>query len=255
MNKIAATGRLAMVLDLHGHSQKLDAFFYGCDPPAAGAKASRSAAASAAAAAEGAAVRALELEGGEGLLQRGSSKGKHVWVEAGTNDGVEHKGEKEGVEGISGWCSMVVGDSLSDGHAEMDEGGVEAVTAGSAEEGSVPGVAVGRADPQKQKLMVRLLPYFACASNAQYSYEKGKFKVQKGKMGTARVVAAKQLRVTRAYTLEASLGGTTAGGRRDHFSVRNYVQLGKDLMGTLARLQAGEEEQLCREVAEALGQC
>jgi len=35
LQRLASTGRLALYCDLHGHSRREDAFFYGCDPPAA----------------------------------------------------------------------------------------------------------------------------------------------------------------------------------------------------------------------------
>mmetsp|Transcript_9796 Transcript_9796/g.28021 ORF Transcript_9796/g.28021 Transcript_9796/m.28021 type:complete len:662 (-) Transcript_9796:200-2185(-) len=34
VQRLASTGRLALFCDLHGHSRREDAFFYGCDPPA-----------------------------------------------------------------------------------------------------------------------------------------------------------------------------------------------------------------------------
>lgn len=35
LQRLASTGRLALYCDLHGHSRREDAFFYGCDPPVA----------------------------------------------------------------------------------------------------------------------------------------------------------------------------------------------------------------------------
>jgi hypothetical protein len=128
------------------------------------------------------------------------------------------------------------------------EGAAEALAAGMG--GVTGGVGVGQqADAATHQLLVHVFPYLASCINPQYRFEKCKFKVQKGKIGTARVVAAKQLKVAQAYTLEASLGGTTAGGRREHFRVGDYLQLGRDLMVALARLQVGEEEELCRWMA------
>lgn len=52
----------------------------------------------------------------------------------------------------------------------------------------------------------------------QFSFENCKFKVQKNKEGTGRIVVW-VLGVTNSYTLEASFGGSTMGGRAGtHFS-------------------------------------
>ncbi|XP_050079667.1 cytosolic carboxypeptidase Nna1 isoform X2 [Anopheles maculipalpis] len=67
----------------------------------------------------------------------------------------------------------------------------------------------------------------------KFSFENCKFKVQKNKEGTGRIVVW-VLGVTNSYTLEASFGGSTMGGRAGtHFSTADYEHIGRAYCETL----------------------
>ncbi|KAJ8344195.1 hypothetical protein SKAU_G00315240 [Synaphobranchus kaupii] len=70
------------------------------------------------------------------------------------------------------------------------------------------------------------------ASN-KFSYRNCKFKVQKSKEGTGRVVMWK-LGITNSYTMESTFGGSTLGDRRGtHFTTQDLKSLGYDFCDTL----------------------
>ncbi|KAG5685061.1 hypothetical protein PVAND_014262 [Polypedilum vanderplanki] len=67
----------------------------------------------------------------------------------------------------------------------------------------------------------------------KFSFENCKFRVQKNKEGTGRIVVW-LLGVTNSYTLEASFAGSTLGSRNGtHFSTMDYEQLGRAFCETL----------------------
>ncbi|KFB48996.1 AGAP000113-PB-like protein [Anopheles sinensis] len=67
----------------------------------------------------------------------------------------------------------------------------------------------------------------------KFSFENCKFKVQKNKEGTGRIVVW-VLGVTNSYTLEASFGGSTMGGRAGtHFSTADFEHIGRAYCETL----------------------
>ncbi|NWZ30635.1 CBPC2 carboxypeptidase, partial [Asarcornis scutulata] len=66
----------------------------------------------------------------------------------------------------------------------------------------------------------------------KFSFPSCKFKVQKSKEGTGRVVMWR-LGVTNSYTMEAAFGGSTLGGRNSHFTVEDLKSLGYHLCDTL----------------------
>ncbi|KAL7026828.1 hypothetical protein ACKWTF_005185 [Chironomus riparius] len=67
----------------------------------------------------------------------------------------------------------------------------------------------------------------------KFSFENCKFRVQKNKEGTGRIVVW-VLGVTNSYTLEASFAGSTMGSRAGtHFSTMDYEQLGRAFCETL----------------------
>ncbi|XP_065541683.1 LOW QUALITY PROTEIN: cytosolic carboxypeptidase 2 [Lathamus discolor] len=69
----------------------------------------------------------------------------------------------------------------------------------------------------------------------KFSFPSCKFKVQKSKLGTGRVVMWR-LGVSNSYTLEAAFGGSTLGGRSSHFTVRDLTALGAHLCDSLLDL-------------------
>ncbi|CAH2234171.1 jg9051 [Pararge aegeria aegeria] len=67
----------------------------------------------------------------------------------------------------------------------------------------------------------------------KFSFENCKFRIQRSKEGTARVVIW-MLGVANSYTMEASFGGTELGSRMStHFSAQDYESLGRTFCETL----------------------
>ncbi|VVC91638.1 unnamed protein product [Leptidea sinapis] len=67
----------------------------------------------------------------------------------------------------------------------------------------------------------------------KFSFENCKFRIQRSKEGTARIVIW-MLGVSNSYTMEASFGGSELGSRMStHFSVQDYENLGKTFCETL----------------------
>ncbi|CAG5056032.1 unnamed protein product [Parnassius apollo] len=67
----------------------------------------------------------------------------------------------------------------------------------------------------------------------KFSFENCKFRIQRSKEGTGRVVVW-MLGVSNSYTMEASFGGTELGSRMStHFSVQDYENLGRTFCETL----------------------
>lgn len=67
----------------------------------------------------------------------------------------------------------------------------------------------------------------------QFSFENCKFRIQRSKEGTGRVVVW-MLGVANSYTMEASFGGSELGSRMStHFSVQDYESLGRTFFETL----------------------
>ncbi|NXW25332.1 CBPC2 carboxypeptidase, partial [Circaetus pectoralis] len=66
----------------------------------------------------------------------------------------------------------------------------------------------------------------------KFSFPSCKFKVQKSKAGTGRVVMWR-MGVSNSYTMEAAFGGSTLGGRSSHFTVEDLKSLGYHLCDTL----------------------
>ncbi|XP_046995654.1 cytosolic carboxypeptidase Nna1-like [Schistocerca americana] len=67
----------------------------------------------------------------------------------------------------------------------------------------------------------------------KFSFENCKFRIQRSKEGTGRVVVW-MMGVTNSYTMEASFGGSTLGSRTDtHFHSQDYEQMGRYFCETL----------------------
>ncbi|NXK14775.1 CBPC2 carboxypeptidase, partial [Herpetotheres cachinnans] len=66
----------------------------------------------------------------------------------------------------------------------------------------------------------------------KFSFPSCKFKVQKSKAGTGRVVMWR-MGVSNSYTMEAAFGGSTLGGKNSHFTVEDLKSLGYHLCDTL----------------------
>ncbi|XP_054027674.1 cytosolic carboxypeptidase 2 [Dryobates pubescens] len=83
------------------------------------------------------------------------------------------------------------------------------------------------------RLCQRLFPLML-SKNApdKFSFPSCKFKVQKSKAGTGRVVMW-HLGITNSYTMEVAFSGSTMGGRSSHFTVQDLKSLGYHLCDTL----------------------
>ncbi|KAM6068279.1 cytosolic carboxypeptidase 2 [Theristicus caerulescens] len=85
----------------------------------------------------------------------------------------------------------------------------------------------------RQRLRQRVFPLML-SKNApdKFSFPSCKFKVQKSKAGTGRVVMWR-LGVSNSYTMEVAFGGSTLGGRSSHFTLEDLKSLGYHLCDTL----------------------
>ncbi|XP_032300586.1 cytosolic carboxypeptidase 2 isoform X2 [Coturnix japonica] len=91
----------------------------------------------------------------------------------------------------------------------------------------------GGRDGSEMRLRERVFPLML-SKNApdKFSFSSCKFKVQKSKEGTGRVVMWR-MGIANSYTLEAAFGGSTLGGRNSHFTVEDLKSLGYHLCDTL----------------------
>ncbi|NXS53236.1 CBPC2 carboxypeptidase, partial [Brachypteracias leptosomus] len=85
----------------------------------------------------------------------------------------------------------------------------------------------------RTRLCQRIFPLMM-SKNApdKFSFPSCKFKVQRSKEGTGRVVMWR-LGVSNSYTMEVAFGGSTLGGRSSHFTVEDLKSLGYHLCDTL----------------------
>ncbi|NXG41588.1 CBPC2 carboxypeptidase, partial [Psilopogon haemacephalus] len=83
------------------------------------------------------------------------------------------------------------------------------------------------------RLCPRIFPWMLSKNVPdKFSFPSCKFKVQKSKAGTGRVVMWR-LGVTNSYTVEVAFSGSTVGGRSSHFTVEDLKSLGYHLCDTL----------------------
>ncbi|XP_065492981.1 cytosolic carboxypeptidase 2 [Caloenas nicobarica] len=102
----------------------------------------------------------------------------------------------------------------------------------------------------RSRLRQRIFPLML-SKNApdKFSFPSCKFKVQKSKAGTGRVVMWR-LGVSHSYTMEAAFGGSTLGGRSSHFTVQDLKSLGSHLCDTLLDFCDPDPAKLQRCLAE-----
>uniref|UniRef100_A0A8C3KM90 Cytosolic carboxypeptidase 2 n=1 Tax=Calidris pygmaea TaxID=425635 RepID=A0A8C3KM90_9CHAR len=83
------------------------------------------------------------------------------------------------------------------------------------------------------RLLQRVFPLML-SKNApdKFSFPSCKFKVQKSKAGTGRVVMWR-MGISNSYTMEVAFGGSTLGGRNSHFTLEDLKSLGYHLCDTL----------------------
>ncbi|XP_054728956.1 cytosolic carboxypeptidase Nna1 isoform X2 [Anastrepha obliqua] len=94
-------------------------------------------------------------------------------------------------------------------------------------------------NPEK-KLTEQVFPLMLHKNVAdKFSFESCKFKVQRSKEGTGRIVVW-MLGITNSYTIEASFGGSSLGSRKGtHFNTADYEHMGRAFCETL--LDYGDE--------------
>ena len=81
---------------------------------------------------------------------------------------------------------------------------------------------------------VRLFPRILASMNKVFDLNSCKFKVEKGKLGTGRVVVWKDYEVTNSFTLENSFHGYDQGDDFRYFDVKDFMQLGHDIINSLS---------------------
>uniref|UniRef100_A0A669QC66 Cytosolic carboxypeptidase 2 n=1 Tax=Phasianus colchicus TaxID=9054 RepID=A0A669QC66_PHACC len=91
----------------------------------------------------------------------------------------------------------------------------------------------GGRDGSETRFQERIFPLML-SKNApdKFSFSSCKFKVQKSKEGTGRVVMWR-MGIANSYTLEVAFGGSTLGGRNSHFTVEDLKSLGYHFCDTL----------------------
>lgn len=77
------------------------------------------------------------------------------------------------------------------------------------------------------KKQIRIFPYLLSQINANFSYDKCSFKVQKSKLGTGRVVVNREIGCSCSYTLEISLAGSSQ--TKAHFSQDDLLEMGDNV--------------------------
>ena len=80
---------------------------------------------------------------------------------------------------------------------------------------------------------MRLLPRILARNSHVFDINSCKFKVEKSKMGTARVVVWKDYEVTNSFTLENSFHGFDYGESFREFGVDDFKELGQTLITSI----------------------
>ncbi|XP_030379191.1 cytosolic carboxypeptidase Nna1 isoform X2 [Scaptodrosophila lebanonensis] len=88
-------------------------------------------------------------------------------------------------------------------------------------------------NPEK-KLTEQVFPLMLHKNSAdRFSFESCKFRIQRSKEGTGRIVVW-MLGITNSYTIEASFGGSSLGSRKGtHFNTQDYEHMGRAFCETL----------------------
>ena len=80
---------------------------------------------------------------------------------------------------------------------------------------------------------VRLFPRILARTNHVFDMNSCKFKVEKGKLGTGRVVIWKDYEVTNSFTLENSFHGFDYGDQFKEFTPFDFRKLGADILSSV----------------------
>jgi cytosolic carboxypeptidase protein 2/3 len=104
---------------------------------------------------------------------------------------------------------------------------------------------------KKSNVFLRLIPYLLCQKNSCFSFKSSKFRMEKSKSSTARIVNFSQFNILASYTIEASFYGCSNSSETDHLSVFQLESIGKDLCLVLCTLSNPRE--LRKKLAEITG--
>ncbi|EFJ43011.1 hypothetical protein VOLCADRAFT_106960 [Volvox carteri f. nagariensis] len=247
LQQLAAAGRLALYIDIHGHSTKSDTFFYGCEPSAAALAAQGKAAPAAIYASPSARYATGGVDGEAQLLPQqqqqqqqpmlpgcGNGTGGGTTIAGGLS--VQGNGFGGGVgAGYAGGCAWPYGN-----------GGPQQTSAASA---TMAPPASGPTPRVAARLRVRMLPYLTARISSDFSFAKCSFKIRKrtqAKLSAARVVVHRELGVAGSYTLEASLAGSSTSA--NHFSARDYLAMGHNLCRAICELAEVDDAALLEEM-------
>ncbi|GLC39944.1 hypothetical protein PLESTB_001819000 [Pleodorina starrii] len=246
LQQLAAAGRLALYIDIHGHSTKSDTFFYGCEPSAA------------ALAAQGKAPPVVYASpstrngngAGDGEVQTlpQSQQQQQQQVLPGCGSGAG--GGAAGAAALSiqgngygggGGGGVAFGSSCAGPYASA----TNTQTPGPASASIAPPTS-GPSPRVAARLRVRMLPYLTARISSDFSFPKCSFKIRKAKLSAARVVVHRELGVAGSYTLEASLAGSSASAT--HFSARDYLAMGHNLCRAICELAEVDDAALLEEM-------
>lgn len=82
---------------------------------------------------------------------------------------------------------------------------------------------------------MRLFPRILAKNNYRFNINDCTYKVQKSKLGTARVVVWKEFQITNSFTLENSFHGYDYGGDGlvKIFEIQDYSEIGYDIIRSI----------------------
>lgn len=86
----------------------------------------------------------------------------------------------------------------------------------------------------QSNVFIKLIPHLFSRKNSNFSYKNSKFRIEKTKTSTARVVNFTELNILSSYTLEASFFGcSNTSNKAEHLMIYQLESLGKDLCSVL----------------------
>ena len=92
-------------------------------------------------------------------------------------------------------------------------------------------------DDMKKNIFIRLIPYLFSQKTNIFSYKNSKFRIEKNKISTGRVVNFYELGILASYTLEASFYGISGlENFGNHLTIIQLESLGKDLVSLFTTL-------------------
>jgi len=245
LQQLAAAGRLALFVDIHGHSTKEDVFFYGCEPnlmglpnQSAGQKDTKQAAAKAQAAEPPDTTLPGSGSAGASGLQQPADMIAAGASGSTTLPAVLGAGLGQPAAGAAGGSGPL---GAAAGYTSDKNGLVNPSTAASTQSSAALNARTAA------RLRVRMLPYLTSRLSQDYSIEKCNFRIRKYKLSAARVVVHREMGVAGSYTLEASLAGQSTS--RTHFSIKDYIMQGHNLCRAIADLAEVDDALLLEEMS------